>query len=108
MKKIEKNCSEEENSVTIEEIAEMLQQLDDHGVRTVDPTKRSLNIIGERHEIAEQDIPVINATIPDITDIPDGIKVLFKPKQKKNNNKEKDINEETDQSEPMSFSQRSK
>ena len=43
-----KNCSEEENSVTIEEIAEMLQQLDDHGARTVDPKKHSLNIIGER------------------------------------------------------------
>ena len=50
---------------------------------------------------------MINATLPDITDIPDGIKVLFKPSQKKNNDKEKDIQEETDQSEPMSFSQRS-
>ena len=36
-----RNCSEEENSVTIEEIAEMLQQLDDPRVRTVDPKKRS-------------------------------------------------------------------
>ena len=34
-----------------------------------------MNIIGQRHKIVQQDIPIINTTIPDITDIPDGIKV---------------------------------
>ena len=53
----------------------MFQLLDDHGVRDIHPNWRSLNIIGKRHEIVPQDIPISNATIPDITDIPDGIRV---------------------------------
>ena len=53
----------------------MLQLLDDYGFRDSDSNWRSLNIIGKRHEIVPQDIPISNATIPDITDIPDGIRV---------------------------------
>ena len=53
----------------------MFQLLDDHGVRDVDHIQRSLNIIGKRHEIVPQNIPMSNATISDITDIPDGIRV---------------------------------
>ena len=53
----------------------MIQQLDDYGVRDVDPKQRRLNIIGQRHKIVEQNIPIINTTIPDITDIPDGIRL---------------------------------
>ena len=40
----------------------------------MNPKQRSLKIISQRHKIVKQDIPSIRATIPDITDIPDGIK----------------------------------
>ena len=69
------NSNEEENTIPVEEIADMIQQLTDYEVKDVDPTQRRLNIIGQRHKIVEQNIPIINTTIPDITDIPDGIKL---------------------------------
>ena len=69
------NCNEEENKISIDEFEDLFQQLGDHGIRDVDANKPRLNIIGQRHKIVQQDIPIINTTIPDITDIPDGIKV---------------------------------
>ena len=53
----------------------MLQQLDDHGVKDVDPNKRKLKIVAERHKIVDQNIQTMNSNAPDITDIPDGIKI---------------------------------
>ena len=63
-----------ENLTSIEEFADMFRQLEDYGIRDVNPKQRSLKIISQRHKIVKQDIPSIRATIPDITDIPDGIK----------------------------------
>ena len=51
----------------------MLQQIDDYGVRDVDPKMQRLSIIGERHNIVQQDVPTTNHIIPNITDIPEGI-----------------------------------
>ena len=51
----------------------MLQQIDDVGVRDVHPDRRSLNIIAQRHNIAQQDIPPCTNTIPDIMHIPQDI-----------------------------------
>ena len=53
----------------MENVADVFQQLDNHGVRDVDPKQRSLNIIGQRHKIVELDSLVTNTNIPDITDI---------------------------------------
>ena len=61
-----RKCNEGENTASIEEIAEMFQQLNDHGIRYIGPKQCSLNIIGQRYRMVEQDIPVINATIPDL------------------------------------------
>ena len=85
------NCNEEENKISIDEFEDLFQQLDDHGIRDVDANKRRLNIIGQRHKIVQQDIPIINTTIPDITDIPDGIKVTNNSMTNCNDNKEINI-----------------
>ena len=74
----------EENTISVEEMADMLEQLGDCGVREVDPKQRSLNVIGQRHNIVQQDIPATNTTIPDITDIPEGITVNSTPNTKQN------------------------
>ena len=80
-----KNMSNnEENTISVEDMADMLEQLEDHGVREVDPKQRSLNIIGQRHNIVPQDIPATNTSIPDITDIPKGITVNSTPNTKQN------------------------
>ena len=67
----------EDNEVTadVNEMAEMFKQLDDTGLEDSDPDKRSLSKIGERHRIVDHEIPSSNLTLPDITDIPDGISV---------------------------------
>ena len=52
-----------------------------------DPNKRSLSIIRKRHTIVNQEIPSNNLTLPDITDIPDGISVSIKGKSDKNKRK---------------------
>ena len=80
----------EENAISVEDMADMLEQLGDYGVREVDPKQRSLNIIGQRHNIVQQDIPATNTTIPDITDIPEGITVNSTP-----NTKQNECNDET-------------
>ena len=54
-------------------MVEMFKQLDDTGLEDSDPDKHSLSKIGERHHIVDQKIPSNNLTLPDITDIPDGI-----------------------------------
>ena len=54
-------------------MVEMFKQLDDTGLEDSDPDKHSLSEIGERHHIVDQKIPSNNLTLPDITDIPDGI-----------------------------------
>ena len=64
---------ENEDTVDLDEMAEMLQQLDDVGVRDVNPKRRSLNIIAQRHNIAQQDIPPCTQDIPDIMAIPQHI-----------------------------------
>ena len=53
----------------------MFKQLDDTDMHDSDPNKRSLSIIGKRHSIITQEIPPNNFTLPDITDIPEGITV---------------------------------
>ena len=62
-------------------------------VGDVDPKQRRLNIIGQRHQIVEQNIPITNTTIPDITDIPDGINLISGL-----NTNHNDTNEKKDQS----------
>ena len=42
-----------EDTVDLEDLADMLQQIDDVGVRDVHPDRRSLNIIAQRHNIAQ-------------------------------------------------------
>ena len=67
-----RECKQEDNTASVEEIVDMLQQIDDYGVRDVDPNMRRLSIIGERHNIVQQDVPTTNHIIPNITDIPEG------------------------------------
>ena len=64
-----------DNEITadVNEMAEMFKQLDDTGLEDSNPDKRSLSKIGERHHIVEQKIPSSNLSLPDITNIPDGI-----------------------------------
>ena len=56
-------------------MAETFKQLDDTSLQDTDPNKRSLTMVGQRHNIVNQQIPTSNLIIPDITDIPDGITV---------------------------------
>ena len=87
-------CEENENTADIIELAEMFKQLDDTGLEDSNPNKRSLSIIGKRHTIVNQEIPSNHLSLPDITDIPDGISVNIKDKsvkkKKKSNTTEKD------------------
>ena len=87
-----RKCNQEDNTASVEEIVDMLQQIDDYGVRDVDPKMRRLSIIGERHNIVQQDVPTTNHIIPNITDIPEGID-LTKNSEILNN----DSNETSDQ-----------
>ena len=50
-----------------------------------------MTIIGQRHKIVQQDIPVTNGTIPDITNIPDGIKVTSNSIKDCNDNMENTV-----------------
>ena len=68
------------NAADVNEIVEMFKQLDDTGLEDSDPNKRSLSIIGKRHTIVNQEIPSNNLTLPDITNISDGIHVIIKGK----------------------------
>ena len=45
----EQNYNEEVNKISIDEIGDIFQHLDDHGVRDVDK-KGNLNIVGQRHK----------------------------------------------------------
>ena len=47
----------------------MLQKIDDVIVQDVHPDRRSLIIIAQRRNIAQQDIPSYTSTIPDIMHI---------------------------------------
>ena len=78
-------CKEDEVTTDVNELAEMFKQLDDTGLEDSDPNKRSLSIIGKRHTIVNQELPLHNLTLPDITNIPDGIHVGIKgiPVEKK-------------------------
>ena len=50
--KDDKNISkEDENTIDVNEISDMFEQLDSMGVNEVHPTKRRLNIIAKRHDI---------------------------------------------------------
>ena len=62
-----------EDTIDLDEMAEMLQQLDDVGVRDVNPEKRNLSIIAKRCNIIEQNISPCTQDIPDITAIPQHI-----------------------------------
>ena len=62
-----------DNTNTIDEIAELFQQLDNVGVRQVHPAKRRLSIIANRHKIAEQNISNCTEQFPDIMDIQENI-----------------------------------
>ena len=68
-------CEENENMTDVNELAEMFKQLDDTDLEDSNPNMRSLSKIGQRHCIVTQEIPTNNFTLPDITDIPDGITV---------------------------------
>ena len=67
----------EDNEVTadVNEVTEMFKLLADTGLEDSDPNKHSLGKIGKSHDIVDQEIPSSNLTLPDITDIPDGITV---------------------------------
>ena len=88
-------CEENEVTTDVNELAEMFKHLDDTGLEDSDPNKRSLSIIGKRHTIVNQEIPSNNLTLPDITDIPDGISVNIKGKSVKKKRKSKTTGKET-------------
>ena len=67
------NSKEDDDSIDVATICDMFSQLESMGVRQVDNSKRSLSIIGKRHDIIHQDIPDCTMTIPDITSIPERI-----------------------------------
>ena len=64
-----------EPTISFDQIIDMLQQQNNHGVREVHPTKRSLSIIASRCKIMQQNIPECQTTIENIIDIPEGIKI---------------------------------
>lgn len=66
--------SNEDTTINIKDIAELFQQFDDMGIRYIDPKKRSLSILCNRHNIISQDIPLELTCINDITNIPNHIK----------------------------------
>lgn len=68
-----RNDEEDDNTFDVNDISDMFQQLDSLGVREVSNSKRSLGIIGKRHDITHQDIPHCTNTIPDVTNIPENI-----------------------------------
>ena len=70
-----KTLKDDEPTISFDQIADMLQQRDDHGVREVHPSKRSLSIITSRCNIKKQSIPDCWASIPNIIDIPQGIRM---------------------------------
>ena len=49
-----RKCNQEDNTASVDEIVDMLQQIDDYGVRDVDPKMQRLSIIGERHNIVQK------------------------------------------------------
>ena len=67
------NHVNDEPIISFDEIADIFASQDDYGVRQVHPTKRSLSTIASRCNIIKQDIPLCDNTIPNITEIPDGI-----------------------------------
>ena len=73
----DRRCQEDssENTISFEEVAEMLQQLDDFGIREVHPTQRSLNIIASRVKIVQQNIPESETAFSNITDILEGVAI---------------------------------
>ena len=66
---------DDEPTISFDQIADMLQQRDNYGVREVHPTTRSLSIIASRCNIIQQNIPDFRATIANIIHIPEGIKI---------------------------------
>ena len=67
------NHANDEPTISFDEIADIFAQQDDYGVRQVHPTKRSLSTIASRCNIIDQDIPLCDKIIHNITDIPEGI-----------------------------------
>ena len=71
---ITKTVNDNEATVHFDQIADMLQQRDNYGVRDAHPTKRSLSIIVSRCNIMQQHIPHCETTIPNSMGIPERIK----------------------------------
>ena len=67
------NHANYESTISFDEIADTFAQQDDYGVRQDHPTKRKLSTIASRCTIKNQDIPLCDKIIPNITDIPEGI-----------------------------------
>ena len=62
-----------ENTIYFDEVADMLQQLDDFGVREVHPTQSSINTIASRVNILPLNIPESESPLSNIADIPEGV-----------------------------------
>ena len=69
------NAKNDEPTISFDQISDMLEQKNNYGVREVHPTKRNLSIIASRCHIIQQDIPDCEQVIPNITDVPEGIKI---------------------------------
>ena len=55
----EKKLKDNELTISFDQIADMLQQRDDYGVREVHPSKLSLSIIASRCNIKEQVFQIV-------------------------------------------------
>ena len=70
-------CQEKdsENTISFDQVSDMMQQLDNFGVREVHPTQRSLNIIVSRLNILTLNIPKSESPLSNIADIPEGVTI---------------------------------
>jgi len=73
----DRKCEEKdsEDTISFDEVADMLQQLDDFGVREVHPTQRSLSIIASRVNILQLNIPESELPLSNIANIPEGVTI---------------------------------
>lgn len=73
----DRRCPEKysENTISFDEEADMMQHLDNFGVREVYPTQRSLNIIASRVNIFTLNIPESESPLSNIADVPEGVTI---------------------------------
>jgi len=90
---------EELNTVSIEKMNELFQHADNFGIREVNPSERKLSLIGNRHDIVNQNLPTSDIQNIDITDTPDNIIIPGQEKGKGRNIIESD--EKLDDKNPL-------